>query len=222
MSRVLGGTRGLAVGRVCKDSAHRAGSTCPVAAWDTRPALRVFEGQSHLIFKGSLGIHKQMHAYFYFPVCLNKWQNLTRSRVIFHWIIMRDCYISVQLPHFLFVATKYSAAWISAIIPLWLCFSPLLFQVMLHVSLGYARVSLGYTPTSGIAGSKVRYLWNIDRYFQTPLPWEGAHWEWSQGSWQRPGMACRPSRCQDRDCHRILGPFVTCASSAMQRRLGNA
>ena len=72
MSRVLGGTRGLAVGRVCKDSAHRAGSTCPVAAWDTRPALRVFEGQSHLIFRGSLGIHKQMHAYFYFPFCLFK------------------------------------------------------------------------------------------------------------------------------------------------------
>lgn len=43
-----------------------------MAAQETRPASRVFEGQSHLISIDSLSTHKQMHAYFDLPFCLFK------------------------------------------------------------------------------------------------------------------------------------------------------
>lgn len=50
-----------------------------------RPASRVFEGQSRVIGKDSLGTHKQMNGYFYFPFCLFKQitESYTRSPVLF-------------------------------------------------------------------------------------------------------------------------------------------
>lgn len=47
----------------------RVAASCAPA---TRPALRVSEGQSDLISKDSVGTRKQMHAFFYFLLCLFK------------------------------------------------------------------------------------------------------------------------------------------------------
>lgn len=44
-----------------------------------RPAFWVFEGQSRVVGKDSLGTHKQMNGYFYFPFCLFK--QITESYV---------------------------------------------------------------------------------------------------------------------------------------------
>lgn len=56
------------LGRVCNHSASSAGSVPggPLAARDTRPALRVSEGRSDPFSRGGLGTQKQTNAYFYF------------------------------------------------------------------------------------------------------------------------------------------------------------
>lgn len=122
---VLGGARGLGSreGLYWQHQKCRESGSCCYP--NSRPASQVFEGQSYLICRDSLGIHKQMNGYFYFPFCLFKQitESCTHIPVLFfHWTIIRDCSISVQLPHFLFVATEYSTVWICVAIPLWVCF----------------------------------------------------------------------------------------------------
>ena len=67
----LGNQEAQVLGSVSSHTASSAGSAPggPLAAQDTRPALRVSEGQSDPFSRGGLGTHKQTNVYFYFLFC---------------------------------------------------------------------------------------------------------------------------------------------------------